>query len=73
MNEKKCMVVFFGNGGRTNLVFFHSQKEKPSILILLLDDAGCADFGFMGSTDIQTPNLDGWQPKNVSLRMRMWL
>ena len=36
------------------------QKEevrKPNILILLADDAGYADFGFMGSADIQTVGL----------------
>lgn len=32
--------------------------NPPNIIVLLLDDAGYADFGFMGSTDLQTPNID---------------
>jgi arylsulfatase A-like enzyme len=31
---------------------------KPNIIIILVDDAGYADFGFMGSKDLQTPNID---------------
>ncbi|HSK13409.1 MAG TPA: sulfatase-like hydrolase/transferase [Phnomibacter sp.] len=34
------------------------EKTKPNIIIILADDAGYADFGFMGSEDIQTPHLD---------------
>ena len=37
---------------------FTSVDERPNILIILIDDAGYNDFGFMGSKDMQTPNLD---------------
>jgi arylsulfatase A-like enzyme len=35
-----------------------SKIKKPNIIILLVDDAGYADFGFMGSKDLKTPNID---------------
>jgi arylsulfatase A-like enzyme len=42
------------------VVSFRTRKQeiKPNIIIILVDDAGYADFGFMGSKDLQTPNLD---------------
>lgn len=33
-------------------------EKQPNILIILIDDAGYADFGFMGSKDLETPNID---------------
>lgn len=35
-----------------------TSSDHPNILIILADDAGYADFGFMGSKDTKTPNLD---------------
>lgn len=32
--------------------------DKPNILLIVSDDAGYADFGFQGSKDFKTPNLD---------------
>ncbi|CAB9493639.1 sulfatase-like hydrolase/transferase [Alteromonas macleodii] len=34
------------------------SNKKPNILFILADDAGYADFGFQGSTQMKTPNLD---------------
>ena len=44
----------------TNLVASTNQKEnaKPNIIIIVADDAGYVDFGFMGSKDLDTPNID---------------
>lgn len=35
-----------------------SAPDQPNIIVLLVDDAGYADFGFMGCEDLPTPNLD---------------
>lgn len=43
------------------VIFFSCSQEKrkqPNIIILLVDDAGYADFGFMGCEDLKTPNID---------------
>ena len=32
--------------------------SKPNIIVILVDDAGYADFGFMGSKDLLTPHID---------------
>lgn len=31
---------------------------KPNVIIILVDDAGYVDFGFMGSKDLDTPQID---------------
>ena len=36
----------------------NSKLEQPNIIIILVDDAGYVDFGFMGSKDLQTPHID---------------
>ncbi len=35
-----------------------NDKSKPNIIVILIDDAGYADFGFMGSKDLKTPEID---------------
>lgn len=35
-----------------------ASERPPNIIILLADDAGYADFGFNGSKDLKTPNID---------------
>ncbi len=38
--------------------FANDSPRQPNIVLLFADDAGYADFGFHGSTDFRTPNLD---------------
>lgn len=39
--------------------------EKPNVIVILADDAGYIDFGFMGSEDLDTPNIDKLAKKGV--------
>lgn len=52
------------------LLFSTSFKKnvknlKPNIIVILIDDAGYADFGFMGSKDLLTPNIDKLAAQSV--------
>lgn len=40
------------------LISSNTVASQPNILFILSDDAGYADFGFHGSTEIPTPKLD---------------
>ncbi|MDO5968701.1 sulfatase-like hydrolase/transferase [Flavivirga aquimarina] len=50
-------------------VVVSEKKEirKPNIIVILIDDAGYADFGFMGSKDLETPNIDRLAKSGVIL------
>lgn len=43
------------------------KTNKPNIIIILIDDAGYADFGFMGCKDLETPNIDKLAKSGVVL------
>jgi len=32
--------------------------DRPNVVLIISDDQGWSDFGFMGSTDVRTPHLD---------------
>jgi len=42
-----------------------SKREPPNVIVILVDDAGYADFGFMGSNDLQTPHIDALAKSGV--------
>lgn len=48
----------------SNMVFAQNSPQ-PNVLIILADDAGYNDFGFMGSKDLKTPNIDALAQQGV--------
>ena len=34
------------------------RRERPNVIVVVMDDLGCHDMGFMGAADLKTPNLD---------------
>lgn len=36
----------------------NNETKQPNIIVMLIDDAGYADFGFAGCKDLKTPNID---------------
>ncbi len=53
-NTQKSMLIA-KNENTTKPV---SNTKQPNIIAIIIDDAGYADFGFMGSKDLDTPEID---------------
>ena len=53
-----CMLAVAGGMCSTENKTSDNLNKKPNVLIILLDDAGYNDFGFMGCKDLKTPNID---------------
>ena len=56
------ILLFFSCNSMTSK---KKQSEKPNIIVVVIDDAGYADFGFMGSKDLETPNIDRLAKRGV--------
>ena len=54
---------FFNGGG--NKTDVPNKDNPPNIVFLFADDAGYGDFGFQGSKNFDTPNLDRLAEKSV--------
>lgn len=44
-----------------------SSQTRPNILVVVLDDLGCRDLGFLGAKDLKTSNLDALASKSAVL------
>ncbi|TWO33429.1 sulfatase-like hydrolase/transferase [Seonamhaeicola sediminis] len=56
------LITVFACNSKTEV----SKSEPPNVIIILVDDAGYVDFGFMGSQDLQTPNIDSLAKSGVT-------
>jgi arylsulfatase A-like enzyme len=60
-----CLLLLCSGMALNQTVKKRSAVSKPNIIIILVDDAGYADFGFMGSKDLLTPNIDQLAAQSV--------
>ena len=42
--------------------------ERPNVLVVVLDDLGCHDLGYLGAPDLKTPNIDALAARGLKFR-----
>jgi hypothetical protein len=40
------------------LLAAEAPANRPNVLVIVLDDLGCHDMGYLGAADLKTPNID---------------
>jgi arylsulfatase A-like enzyme len=40
------------------LLAAQNRRDRPNVLVIVLDDLGCRDLGYLGASDLKTPHLD---------------
>jgi uncharacterized sulfatase len=60
-----CFVSFVSATAIAAVMAFSAAAAPPNVVILLSDDQGWTDYGFMGHPQIQTPNLDRLASQSV--------
>lgn len=43
---------------KASILVNEKENTQPNIIVIIVDDAGYVDFGFMGSKDLDTPEID---------------
>lgn len=44
-----------------------ADASRPNVILIMTDDQGCGDFGFMGNTVVKTPNLDAMAARSAQM------
>ncbi len=45
-----------------------ATADRPNILVIVLDDLGCHDLGYLGAADLKTPNIDAFAEQGLKFR-----
>ena len=54
--------------GITTSLAAPGQQHKPNIVLIISDDQGWTDYGFMGHPQVQTPHLDKLAAQSLVFR-----
>jgi arylsulfatase A-like enzyme len=49
-------------------MLMQAQPDRPNVLVVVLDDLGCHDLGYLGASDLKTPNIDAIAARGVKFR-----
>lgn len=47
-----------------------ARGERPNVMVVVMDDLGCRDLGYLGAKDMRTPNIDALA--NAGIRFPNW-
>ena len=45
-----------------------AAPDRPNVLVVVLDDLGCHDLGYLGAADLKTPNIDSIAERGLKFR-----
>ncbi len=49
-------------------MLMQAQPDRPNVLVVVLDDLGCHDLGYLGASDLKTPNIDALAGRGLKFR-----
>lgn len=50
------------------LVSAAAGPDRPNVLVVVLDDLGCHDLGYLGAADLKTPHIDSLAQRGLKFR-----
>jgi len=53
-----CIFILITSCKQINKETENKTENRPNVIVIVADDAGYIDFGFMGSEDLETPEID---------------
>lgn len=62
-NFFSLVILFFA----TTLFLIAQKSDRPNVVIIMTDDQGIGDFGFMGNPYIETPTLDQLATESIHM------
>ena len=59
---------FIAGGLASPMLASAAAPGRPNVLVVVLDDLGCHDLGYLGADDLKTPNIDAIAERGLKFR-----